>query len=182
MVLHLAGRGGVSVSPELRGRIEAKIAKLQRLFPKLIEARVVLATERYRHLAEVTLQAKRATFHVEGEAASFHTAVDQALAALSAQIRRKKERVTAKKARPPRTRLAARRGTGIAPEPADETPAGAAVTVRRTNAKPMSLEEAVDQLRLQTDGLLVFRNARTGAVNVLRRRADRTVELVEPAG
>ena len=56
------------------------------------------------------------------------------------------------------------------------------MTVRRTNAKPMSLEEAVDQLRLQTDGLLVFRNARTGAVNVLRRRADRTVELVEPAG
>ena len=102
MVLHLAGRGGVSVSPELRRRIEAKIAKMQRLFPKLIEARVVLATERHRHLAEVTLQAKRATFHVEGEAPGFHTAVDQALAALSAQIRRKKERVTAKKPRPSR--------------------------------------------------------------------------------
>ena len=175
MVLHLAGRGGVSVSPELRARIEAKIAKLQRLFPKLIEARVVLATERYRHLAEVTLQAKRATFHVEGEAAGFHAAVDQALAALSAQIRRRKERVTAKKARPPRTRPRGAAGRPGSPaEPADETPAGgAAVTVRRTNAKPMSLEEAVDQLRLQTDGLLVFRNARTRAVNVLRRRARR---------
>ena len=46
----------------------------------------------------------------------------------------------------------------------------------------MSLEEAVDQLRLQTDGLLVFRNARTGTVNVLRRRPEGTVELVEPAG
>ena len=78
MVLQLAGRGGVSVSPELRRRIEAKIAKIQRLFPKLIEARVVLATERHRHLAEVSLQAKRATFHVEGEAPSFHGAVDQA--------------------------------------------------------------------------------------------------------
>ena len=182
MVLHLAGRGGVSVSPELRRRIEAKIAKMQRLFPKLIEARVVLATERYRHLAEVTLQAKRATFHVEGEAPSFHAAVDQALAALAAQIRRKKERVTAKKPRPSRTRLAARPGTGSLLEPVDETPSEAPVMIRRTNAKPMSLEEAVDQLRLQTDGLLVFRNARTGAVNVLRRRADRTVELVEPAG
>ncbi len=46
----------------------------------------------------------------------------------------------------------------------------------------MSLEEAVDQLRQQTDGLLVFRNARTGAVNVLRRGPEGTVELVEPAG
>jgi hypothetical protein len=46
----------------------------------------------------------------------------------------------------------------------------------------MSIEEAVDQLRLQTDGLLVFRNAQTRTVNVLRRRPDGTVELVEPAG
>jgi ribosome hibernation promoting factor len=183
MVLHLAGRGGVSVSPELRRRIEAKIAKMQRLFPKLIEARVVLATERYRHLAEVTLRAKRATFHVEDEAPDFHAAVDQALTTLSAQIRRKKERVTAKKPRPSRTRPASRRGTGSPPEPVDEAPSEPPpVVVRRTNAKPMSLEEAVDQLRLQTDGLLVFRNARTRTVNVLRRRPDGTVELVEPAG
>ncbi len=54
--------------------------------------------------------------------------------------------------------------------------------VRRTNAKPMSLEEAVEQLRFRTDGLLVFRNARTRTVNVLQRRADGTVELVEPTG
>jgi putative sigma-54 modulation protein len=56
------------------------------------------------------------------------------------------------------------------------------VVIRRTNAKPMSLEEAVDQLRLQAAGFLVFRNARTRAVNVLRQRPDGAVELVEPAG
>ena len=43
MVLHLAGRGGVTISPELRRRIAAKMAKMERLSPKLIEARVVLA-------------------------------------------------------------------------------------------------------------------------------------------
>jgi putative sigma-54 modulation protein len=179
MVVLLAGRGGVGVSPDLQRRIEGKIAKMQRLFPKLIEARVVLATERYRHLAEVTLRAKRARFHVEGEATDFHAAVDQALASLAAQIRKKKERVTAKK--PRRSRRGPRalpQGVG-GPEAADET---ASVMVRRTNAKPMSLEEAVDQLRLRADGLLVFRNARTRSVNVLQRLADGTVELVEPTG
>jgi ribosome hibernation promoting factor len=182
MVLHLAGRGGVSVSRELQRRIEAKIAKMQRLFPKLIEARVVLATERYRHLAEVTLRAKRATFHVEGVASDVHAALDQALATLTAQIRRKKERVTAKKPRPSRTRPAPLPGAGPPAEPVDETPPVPPLVIRRTNAKPMSLEEAVDQLRLQADGLLVFRNARTRTVSVLRRRPDGTVELVEPAG
>ena len=179
MLVRLAGRGGVSVAPELQRRIEGKIAKMQRFMPKLIEARVVLATERYRHLAEVTLRAKRARFHVEGVALDFHAAVDQALATLTAQIRKKKERVTAKKPRPSRARLKGLPAAGSPPEPGDET---APVIVRRTNAKPMSLEEAVDQLRFRTDGLLVFRNARTRTVNVLQRRADGTVELVEPTG
>ena len=180
MVLHLTGRG-VSVSPALRRRIEAKIAKMQRVFPKLIEARVVLATERYRHLAEVTFRAKGATFHVEGVASDFHAALDEALASLTAQIRRKKERVTGhKKPRPARQRGAT--PAAAAPAPGDGTPPVPLLVIRRTNAKPMSLEEAVDQLRLQTDGLLVFRNARTQTVNVLRRRSDGTVELVEPAG
>jgi ribosomal subunit interface protein len=182
MVLHLAGRGGVSVSPDIRRRIDAKIAKMQRLFPKLIEARVTLATERHRHLAEVTLQAKRATFHAGGEATDFHAAVDGALATLVAQIRRKKERIAAKKPRPARTSRAPRPGTVSPREPGDEPEAAPPLVVRRTSVKPMSLEEAVDQLRLQTDGLLVFRNARTRTVNVLRRRADGGVELVEPAG
>jgi putative sigma-54 modulation protein len=180
VILHLTGRG-VSVSRELQRRIEAKIAKMQRLFPKLVEARVVLATERYRHLAEVTLQAKGATFHVEGAAPDFHAAVDQALTSLTAQIRRRKERVTAKKSRssrPGQPSLA----VDSSPESVDEAPPTPPVVVRRTNAKPMSIEEAVDQLRLRADGLLVFRNARTRTVSVLRRRPDGTVELVEPAG
>lgn len=177
MVLHLAARGGASVSPDIQRRVEAKIAKMQRLFPKLIEARVVVATERHRHRAEVTLQAKRATFHAEGEAPDLHAAVDEALTALAGQIRRRKERMTAKKPRPSR----ARRAPAASAEPLETAPA-APVVVRRTSVKPMSLEEAVDQLRLQTDGLLVFRNARTRAVNVLRRRPDGQVELVEPAG
>ena len=181
MILHLTGRG-VGVSPELQRRIEAKIAKMRRLFPKLVEARVVLATERYRRLAEVTLRAKRATFHVEGVAPDFHAAVDQALASLSAQIRRRKERVTAKKSRAPRPRRASPAGGGNSAEPVEEAPSAAPLVIRRSNAKPMSIEEAVDQLRLRTDGLLVFRNARTRTVSVLRRRPDGTVELVEPAG
>ncbi len=181
MILHLTGRG-VGVSRELQRRIEAKIAKIQRVFPKLVEARVVLATERYRHLAEVTLRAKRATFHVEGVASDFHAAVDQALASLSAQIRRRKERVIAKKLRPARPGQASLGVAGNPSEPADEAPPVPPVVIRRTNAKPMSIEEAVDQLRLQTDGLLVFRNARTRTVSVLRRRPDGTVELVEPGG
>jgi putative sigma-54 modulation protein len=185
VVVHLAGRG-VTVSPTLQRRVEAKIAKMQRVLPKLIETRVVLARERYRHLAEVTLQAKGTTFHVDSAAPSFEAALDQALAHLVSQVRRRKDRVTGhRKPGAARRPSAPRSAAGGRSESADEPPPASppsAPVVRRTSVKPMSLEEAVDQLRLRDDDLLVFRNARTRAVNVLRRRPDGTVELVEPAG
>jgi putative sigma-54 modulation protein len=188
VVLHVAGHG-VAVSPALQRRIEAKIAKVQRIVPKLIEARVVLATERYRHVVEVTLQAKGAPFHVRGAASSFIAALDQALDHLETQVRRRKERVTGHKQGQRGSRLQLSRpgvgddASGGAPTSRlARAPQRPRLVVRQTSAKPMSLEEAVDQLSLRNDGLLVFRNARTRVVNVLRRRDDGTVELVEPAG
>jgi putative sigma-54 modulation protein len=188
VVLHVAGHG-VAVSPALQRRIEVKIAKVQRILPRLVEARVVLSTERYRHRVEVTLQAKGVPFHVEGAASSFLAALDQALGRLEAQVRRRKERVTRhKKGRRAQRRQVSRPGAGAdasASVPAARSsrpPQRPRLVVRQTSAKPMSLEEAVDQLSLRNDGLLVFRNARTRVVNVLRRRDDGTVELVEPAG
>jgi putative sigma-54 modulation protein len=188
VVLHLAGHG-VTVSPALQRRIQAKITKVQRILPRLVEARVVLTTERYRHLVEVTLQAKGPPFHVEGAASSFPAALDQALEHLDAQVRRRKERVTGHKKgqrarRPPVTRPDAGDEASAASPASRATrpPQLPRLVVRQTSVKPMSLEEAVDQLSLRNDGLLVFRNARTRVVNVLRRRGDGTVELVEPAG
>jgi ribosomal subunit interface protein len=176
MVLHVAGRG-VVVSPALRRRLEAKIGKINRILPKITEARVVLATERYQHLVDLTLQAKGTTFHVQGAAPDVQAALDQALAHLGRQVRRRKEWVTARK-KPRRSR--GRLQSSPPPGPTEFAEDASAPIVRRAVAKPMSVEEALDQLRLRRDGLLVFRNARTRVVNVLRRRPDGTVELVEP--
>jgi putative sigma-54 modulation protein len=188
VVLHVTGHG-VAVPPDLQRRIEVKIAKVQRILPRLVEARVVLSRERYRHLVEVTLQAKGAPFHVEGAASSFLAALDQALGRLEGQVRRRKDRVTghkkgqrAQRLRVPRPGAGDEAPTGTPTARLTRPPQRPRLVVRQTSAKPMSLEEAVDQLSLRNDGLLVFRNARTRVVNVLRRRDDGTVELVEPAG
>lgn len=175
MTTHISGRG-VALSPTLRRRVEAKVAKTSRFLPKVTEARVVLALERYRHLAEVTLQAKGTTLHAEAAASDFHAAVDLALRHLEQQVRRRKERLRARKPRPSR-RLARLPAEG--PEPAEEPPA---VVVRRLSAKPMSVDEALEQMRLRQEGFLVFTNARSRAVNVLRRRPDGRLELLEPVG
>jgi putative sigma-54 modulation protein len=162
----------------LRSRIEAKVSKVARFLPKITEVRVVLARERHRHLAEVTVQAKGATLHAEAAGADFFSALDEAVEPLAEQARRHKERIRTRKARASRRTSAAAAAPGA--EPLAEP--GADVLVRRLAAKPMSVDDALEQMRTRRDGLLVFTNARTRAVNVIRRRADGRFELVQPAG
>jgi len=190
MELHISGRG-VVLSPAFRRRVEAKVARAARFLPKTSEARVVLELERYRHLAEVTLQAKGATLHAEGEAGDFYAAVDLAVENLARQARRRKDRIRARK-----PRRARRSGSPGPAETADpevglrEGPESAEgptevpteIVVRRLAAKPMSVDEALELMRGRSDGLLVFTNARSRRVNVLHRRPDGLVELVQPTG
>jgi putative sigma-54 modulation protein len=175
--LHVSGRG-VDVAPALRRRLEAKLAKIERLLPKATEARAVLGLERHRHLAEVTLQAKGATLHAEAAASDFQAAVDLAVEALEQQARRRKDRIRARK--PRRSRRPPLPPPGPALE--ERPPPGPELIVRRLEAKPMSVDEALEQLPTRRDGLLVFTNARSRVVNVLRRRPDGQLELVQPSG
>jgi len=92
--IHLSGRG-VVLDAMVGRRVEAKVAKLTRVLPKIREARVVLARQRYRHVAEVTLHAKGTTLRAEAAAADVHSAVDLALENLGQQVRRRKDRITA---------------------------------------------------------------------------------------
>src|SRR3972149_5410867 len=79
--------------------------------------------------------------------------------------------------RPPPTRhrgAAAPAREAVAPAPEGE------LVVRRVAAKPMSVEEAVEQLELRRDQFLVFTNAGTDSVNVLYRRKSGGLGLIEP--
>jgi putative sigma-54 modulation protein len=176
---HISGRG-VVVSPLIRRHVEGKLAKVSRFIPKLTEARVVLGHERYRRVAEVTLQAKRATLHAKAAAPDFHAAVDGALESLAQQARRRKDRIQARKPRAARRPPADVAATAPGGDPGEEE-ATPSLVVRRISPKPMSVDEALEQMRVREDSLLIFTNAKSRAVNLLRRRADGVFELVEPA-
>ena len=185
MEIHLSGRG-VAIPAALRRRIEAKVAKVRRVLAKITEVRVVLTVERYRHLAEVTLQAKGATLRAEAAGQDFQAAVDVAVEHLQEQVRRRKERIRETKPRPPR-RPAPLEVEAEPPVPGDESvPASAQAAVplmvRRLTTKPMTVEEALEQMRVRQEPVLVFTNARSRSVNVLCRRADGQLELVQPGG
>lgn len=172
---------GVAVTPAFRQMVERKVGKLPRILPKIIEAKVMLSAEKYRRTAHITLVAKRRIFSSEETAGDLAAAVDLAVDALTRQVRQVKDRLRQRKPR------ASRRRPGPRPEAGEPRPPGEGETApplvvesRRVAAKPMSVEEAVMQLGLRDDQFLVFTNAATETVNVLYRRKNGGLALIEP--
>jgi len=171
----------VAITPAFRAMIERKVGKLSRILPKIIEAKIMLSAEKYRRTAELTLLAKRKIFRSEETAGNLAAAVDLAVDTLTRQVRQVKDRIRERKPRvsPRRTGPrpeAAERGAPRAGEPASAP----LVVSRRLAPKPMSVEEAAMQLGLRRDQFLVFTNAATEAVNVLYRRKNGGLGLIEP--
>jgi putative sigma-54 modulation protein len=166
---------GFTVSTTYKDHLSRKLAKLESLWPKIIEAKVVLSKEKHRRTAGLTLIAKNHTFRSEETAPELAVAVDLAVDALSRQVRALKDRVKHRKGRPtPRAVVPVVAEAAAASGSEDE------VLVRRVTPKPMSVEEAVEQFRLGQEQFLVFTNARTEVVNVLYRRKGGGLGLIEP--
>jgi putative sigma-54 modulation protein len=165
----LSGRG-VALTPAFKALVERKIARLTRVLPQVLDARVVGTAEKFRRTVRITLRARRRTFASEATAGDLTTAFDEAVEALKRQTREAKERRTVSKGR------AARR-SGAPPETA---PTRGEIVPRQLVAKPMSVEEARTQLETAGEQFFVFRNARSGEVNVLYRRGDGGLGLIEP--
>lgn len=193
---------GVAVTPSFRAMVERKVGKLSRILPKIMEAKIMLSAEKYRRTAELTLLAKGKIFRSEETAADLAAAVDLAIDALARQVRQVKDRIRQRKPRAASRRPAARPGAeGAQPKAAGPWPGAAGpqpkageprarrdgepvadpvLVSRRLTLKPMSVEEAVMQLGLRPDQFLVFTNATTDAVNVLYRRKNGGLGLIEP--
>ncbi|KRT73972.1 MAG: sigma 54 modulation protein/ribosomal protein S30EA, putative sigma-54 modulation protein [Candidatus Rokubacteria bacterium CSP1-6] len=172
---------GVAVTPAFRQMVERKVGKLPRILPKIIEAKVMLSAEKYRRTAHITLVAKRRIFSSEETAGDLAAAVDLAVDALTRQVRQVKDRLRQRKPRASRRRPGPRPEAGEPRLPGEgEAAPPLVVESRRVAAKPMSVEEAVMQLGLRDDQFLVFTNAATETVNVLYRRKNGGLGLIEP--
>jgi len=158
---------GMTISNTYKDTLTRKFEKLEPLLPHIIETKAVLSKEKHRRTASLTLVAKKHTFHSEETAADLAVAVDLAVTALVRQVRELKDRVKNRK------------GRGARRTPAPVVSQRPDVAVLQIPLKPMSLEEAVGELGLEPDGVVVFAHASTGAVNVLYRRTDGGLGLIE---
>ncbi len=87
----ISGRG-VVLTPAFKAIVQRKFAKVARLLPLVLDARVTCAAEKFRRTVRLTLRGRRRTFSSVATAGDLLAAVDEALEVVSRQVRDEKAR------------------------------------------------------------------------------------------
>jgi ribosome hibernation promoting factor len=180
-----------SIPAPVRRLAEQRLGRVLRpLNDSALSAQVVVTKDKSRFHAEVTLHARGEHFlHGEATGRDAQTALSSSIDKVERQVQklkskwteRKRQGVSASKAAsaaPRPERGAAAFGTGL--ERRDNGGQMRIIRARRYAVKPMSVDEAALEVTDGRDAFLVFRNSSTEEINVLFRRSDGNLGLIEP--
>jgi putative sigma-54 modulation protein len=171
----------IEPSDNLRDYVTHKLEKMNKLLDNPAEANVVLSVEKIRHITEIKLIGDRMTLNCREESNDMYSSIDLALDKLEKQLKKNKQKVR-KHRQGPRGELKEAAFQEAEPTPAvpEEEFQAPQIRVQNIDYKPMDIEEAGMQLELTPDNFLVFTNARTNQINVIYRRNDGDLGLIQP--
>jgi putative sigma-54 modulation protein len=172
MQLNVRGKN-LEVTEALRNYVHKRLGKIAKLLEGFADkADVILEVEKERHLVEVTVPLEGGfILRAETESPDMYGSIDGVVDKLERQISRFRARF--------RRRAGGRRTPASDGAPPLEEP----VVVRRKgfSLKPMDLDEARLQMELLGHDFFLFLNAETDSVNLLYRRRDGNLGLLEPS-
>jgi putative sigma-54 modulation protein len=172
----------VDVPEKLRAHAEHKLAKVQRFDDRILAMDVEFSEERNprvaeSHTVEVTLTTKSRLVRAHASAADPASAVDQVIDRLQRQVKKLKSR------RVHRTQHAEGVKTmapPVQPAETDEPAEQLFARYKRIEMKPMTPEEAVEQMELLGHDFFLFSSAETQQANLVYRRRNGAYGLIEP--
>jgi len=163
----------------LKAYAEEKLSKVNKYLDYPVEAHIVLTVEKFRHQADVTLSVNGVRIKGVEETGDMYSAIDQVMDKIEKQVKRHLSKIRSR-------RIENKKNEDMAPgsKQTDEATALSQeepiIEVEKMTAKPMDAEEAALQLNLSRQEFLVFRNARSGEINVIYKRSDNNLGLIEP--
>ena len=175
MRLDITGRH-VDITPALRQLIDKRLVRLGKLLnDSAISAQVILAKEKYRLQSEIVVHARGdRTLRGSGEGTTWAQSIRQATVKIEQQAQNVKGKWAERKRRAVSPRA-------VADADAASAPSGPRIIrASRYAVKPMSIEDAALQVAARAESFVVFRNAESDAVNILYKRKDGNLGLIEP--
>jgi len=176
MQLIIKGKN-IEITDPLRKYVHKKLGKLDRYLPTIDEVRVELSVENVksskdRQVVQVTMRSNSMILRAEERSADIFAAIDAVRDKLQRQIKRYKEK-------PIRIRERARAAAQAAELATEEMPPRI-VRTKRFSVRPMTEEEAIEQMELLGHDFFIFFNSNVAAMNVLYRRRDGNYGLLQP--
>lgn len=171
--MNITGRN-LEVTPALKEYIQRKLGKLPRYLPPLTDFQVEVRREEtrspdHRYIIQVTLNSAGTLLRGERRAENIHLAIDEVTQVMERQAERFKGKLYQR----------GKRGVARQAPPPSPLPPPIA-RVKRFPVRPLSPEEAVEQMELLGHDFFLFINPNSGALNLLYRRREGGYGLIEP--
>ena len=197
MTVEYVGRQ-YEITPAVRDEVESGLTKLTKILGDNFKSKVILAVEKHRNIAEITVTRRRGHLVGLAEATDMIAAVNQALEHIETQALRYngRRRTTTRKPKDKgwtapvegdaemQIAVGATSATAVPvvvhkfPSIARTTEAHLVPNSDAVAMRPMTVEEAVKECEFRDREVFVFRDAK-GKVKVLHRRKDGKLELIE---
>ncbi|MBM4389364.1 MAG: ribosome-associated translation inhibitor RaiA [Deltaproteobacteria bacterium] len=155
-----------------------KMARFKKYLYHPAEASIVLTREKHRIMAEITLTSQRFSFKGQEETEDAYSAIDLVVDKVERQLVKRKEKMKRRKSNSGGGTIVEAKTES--PEPPEEVDGPRIVETRNFSVKPMSLEEAAQQMKLAKEGVFVFTNSSSGEVNVLYETKEGSHGLIVP--
>lgn len=169
----------IEPSLPLKAYAEEKISKIRKYIDEPIDAHVVLKVEKFRHIAEVTIDANGVRINASEETDDMYSAIDMLSDTIEGRVIKNKEKFRRRKSDGREKEFASVSPDAAAPGAILEDVDRRVIRTEQVHAKPMDVDEAVMQLNLSSGEFMVFTNRHTNSINVLYRRKDGNYGLIE---
>lgn len=183
----------LDLSDALRTHVSENLDRITRkYFDHALDAAVTFGRARNFFTCDINLHAGRdLVLRAEGEAQDAHAAFDDAAEHIAKRLRRYRRRVNehardlANRERPETARQyilsqEEQASSAVVAGNAETGPYAAVIAESATEIARLSVGDAVMRLDLADQQVLMFRNSKTGTLNVIYRRPDGNIGWIEP--
>lgn len=166
----------MTVSDDLKARLEKKLAKFDKFFPNGAEAHAAFSKIREHERLEITISYEGTLFRSERKADTFENALDDCIENIERQIRKNKTKLERRIKGGSLSDLEPLEYGGDETEDDTDKP----IRIKEFDLKPMSAAEAILQMELLEHTFFVFNDSETNQTCVVYRRDDGGYGLIVP--
>ncbi len=166
------------ITDAIRDYSEKKVERIKKYFDEIMEVQVNLEVQKNLHIAEVLVDVKGIFLKGFEKSEDMYASIDFAVDKIEKQLVKHKERIKGRKTHERRDDEILKLNV-YEPESVYDTEPEIIVT-KSIPSKPMDIEEAAMQMDLLNKNFFVFIDAETSQVNVVYKRDDGNIGLIQP--